>query len=188
MFILLYHILHICVYFFSIAPYIPGVKGRWGGIGKDNRDFVETVLNLAKKKDKTYRTLEWKRIGDKRNSYNRRFTNWRKKGIWEDVLSILIRYKKYAWLSSPHIYGVFLTNYDLIADFNEVYVIFEHNPSVVDQEDPIMWIFGKIYPHFMKNRERRERYLMKNAYKVKERGAYKKDYEEDSYEFFKFLP
>ena len=51
-----------------IAPYLPGQRGQWGGIAKDNR------------------------------TVHQRFIRWRRKGTWEKLLEILIDEPDFEWL------------------------------------------------------------------------------------------
>jgi transposase len=70
-----------------IEPHLPGRKGKWGGIGQDNRRFINAVLWILRT------GAPWRDLpsdyGDWKNTH-RRFCRWRDKGIWEKLLEILI--------------------------------------------------------------------------------------------------
>lgn len=160
----------------EIEKRIPGVKGKWGGIGEQNRDFVTTVLYLAKNKLRRSQSLDWYNIKENRASYNRRFTNWRKKGIWEDVLCILLQHKEFYWLADPFIYSVFLTNYKLLTAINKLFLLTSDEiQEYYDKNDKELgeakWRDKQLFKHVMQNRERRIKYGAENG-----RKAYTKKY------------
>jgi transposase len=79
----------------KIEDKIPGKKGSWGGIAKDNRTFVNAVLWIFRT-GAPWRDLppdygNWKNV-------HRRFCRWRDKGIWEHLLEMLIFDPDYEWL------------------------------------------------------------------------------------------
>lgn len=78
-----------------IAPHLPGQKGMWGGIAKDNRKFINAVMWVLRT------GAPWRDLppvyGDWNNTH-RRFSRWRDKGIWEKLLEELIDEPDYEWL------------------------------------------------------------------------------------------
>ena len=74
---------------------MPGVKGKWGGIAKDNRRFINAVLWILRT------GAPWRDLppdyGDWKNTH-RRFSRWRDKAIWEGLLEIIIFEPDYEWL------------------------------------------------------------------------------------------
>ena len=78
-----------------IAPYLPGQRGQWGGIAKDNRNFINAVFWILRT-GSPWRDLppdygKWKTV-------HQRFIRWRKNGIWESLLELLIDNPNYEWL------------------------------------------------------------------------------------------
>ena len=78
-----------------LEPHLPGREGGWGGVAKDNRLFVDAVFWIMRT-GAPWRDLppdlgHWSRV-------HRRFIRWRNKGIWENVLEILIDDPDYEWL------------------------------------------------------------------------------------------
>lgn len=141
--------------FSEIEEHIPGVKGKWGGISNQNRDFVETILYLAKNKSIRSKSFDWTQLAENRASYNRRFTNWRKQGIWEIVLCILLRYKEFYWLANPFIYDVFLTNYDLVTTLNIHYLLTDETDRYLyynNYGDEEKWKYMHTYTRYEKQR------------------------------------
>ena len=78
-----------------IEPHLPGRKGGWGRIAKDNRQFFNAVLWILRT-GSPWRDLP-PDYGDWKNTH-RRFTRWRDKGIWEKLLQILVKDSDYEWL------------------------------------------------------------------------------------------
>ena len=85
-----------------LEGHLPGRKGLWGGIAKNNRQFIDAVLWI-------FRTgAPWRDLppdyGDWKNTH-RRFCRWRDKGIWEGLLEKLMQEPDYEWLiiDSSHI-------------------------------------------------------------------------------------
>jgi len=66
---------------------LPGRKGLWGGIAKNNRLFINAVLWIMRT------GAPWRDLppsyGDWKNTH-RRFCRWRDKGIWEWLLRELV--------------------------------------------------------------------------------------------------
>ena len=78
-----------------IAPHLPGQKGQWGGIAKDNRNFINAVFFILRT-GTPWRDLptdygKWK-------TAHQKFIRWRKNGVWEKLLEILIDNPNYEWL------------------------------------------------------------------------------------------
>ncbi len=68
-----------------IEPYLPGRKGAWGGIAKDNRSFINAVVWVLRT-GAPWRDLP-EEFGGWKNTH-RRFCRWRDKGIWERLLEV----------------------------------------------------------------------------------------------------
>ena len=78
-----------------LAPHLPGQKGAWGGIAKDNRTFNNGVFWILRT-GAPWRDLS-PEYGDWKNTH-RRFTRWRDAGIWEKLLEQLVTDADYEWL------------------------------------------------------------------------------------------
>ena len=78
-----------------LEVHLPGRKGVWGGIAKDNRLFINAVLWILRT------GAPWRDLppdyGDWNNTH-RRFCRWRDKGIWEGLLERLIDAPDFEWL------------------------------------------------------------------------------------------
>lgn len=78
-----------------LEPYLPGRQGKWGGVGQDNRGFINAVFWVF------YTGSSWRDLpssyGDWSNTH-RRFIRWRAKGVWERLLEVLIDAPGYEWL------------------------------------------------------------------------------------------
>jgi transposase len=78
-----------------LEPHLPGRKGTWGGIGRDNRRFVNAVFWILRT------GAPWRDLppdyGDWKNTH-RRFCRWRDKGTWEALLERLIDAPDFEWL------------------------------------------------------------------------------------------
>ena len=79
----------------ALEAHLPGVKGKWGGIGKDNRLFINAVFWILRT-GSPWRDLppdygNW-------NSVHKRFSRWRDMGVWESILEILVKEADYEWL------------------------------------------------------------------------------------------
>ena len=79
-----------------ISPHLPGRKGSWGGVAVDNRRFVNAVFWVIRT-GSPWRDLP-PDYGDWSNTH-RRFLRWRDKGVWEELLAILIDDPDYEWLA-----------------------------------------------------------------------------------------
>jgi len=78
-----------------LEPMLPGRKGSWGGIAKDNRQFINAVFWILRT-GSPWRDLP-EEYGDWKNTH-RRFCRWRDKGVWEKILEALIEDPDYEWL------------------------------------------------------------------------------------------
>ena len=78
-----------------LEGHLPGQKGQWGGVAKNNRQFINAVFWILRT------GAPWRDLppsyGDWKNT-QRRFCRWRDKGIWEKLLEILIEEPDYEWL------------------------------------------------------------------------------------------
>ena len=70
-----------------LEPHLPGRQGNWGGIAKDNRQFINAVFWIMSTGS------PWRDLPPDYGSWSnthRRFIRWRNKGIWERLLNTLI--------------------------------------------------------------------------------------------------
>ena len=78
-----------------LEPLLPGRKGCWGGVAKDNRLFINAVFWI-------FRTgAPWRDLPPDYGNWSnvhRRFLRWRNKGIWEKILEALIDEPDFEWL------------------------------------------------------------------------------------------
>ena len=78
-----------------LEPRLPGRKGVWGGIARDNRTFIDAVFWILRT------GAPWRDLppdyGDWNNTH-RRFCRWRDKGIWEKLLEQLVEDPDHEWL------------------------------------------------------------------------------------------
>ncbi len=79
----------------KIESNLPGQKGCWGGIARDNRTFINAVMWIFRT-GAPWRDLppdygNWKNV-------HRRFCRWRDNGIWENLLNIFINAPDFEWL------------------------------------------------------------------------------------------
>ncbi|MCB1075773.1 MAG: IS5 family transposase [Simkania sp.] len=101
-----------------LQPLLPGRRGMWGGIAKDNRLFINAVFWVLRT------GASWRDLppdyGDWKNTH-RRFCRWRDKNIWENLLEALIIDPDYEWLMidathikvHPHAAGAVGGNQDM---------------------------------------------------------------------------
>ena len=78
-----------------LEPHLPGRRGGWGMVAKDNRQFINAVLWILRT-GSPWRDLppaygHWKNV-------HRRFCRWRDKGVWEKLLEIFVDEPDYEWL------------------------------------------------------------------------------------------
>jgi len=78
-----------------IEPHLPGQKGQWGGIAKDNRLFINAVFWILRT-GAPWRDLppEYGKWG----TVHQRFIRWRGRRIWEKLLELLIDKPEFEWL------------------------------------------------------------------------------------------
>ena len=78
-----------------LEPLLPGRKGSWEEKAKDNRLFLNAVFWIVRT------GAPWRDLppdyGDWKNTH-RRFCRWRDKGIWEQLLEVLIDEPDMEWL------------------------------------------------------------------------------------------
>ena len=78
-----------------LEPHLPGREGSWGGIAKDNRQFIDAVFWIIRT------GTPWRDLppdyGDWSNTH-RHFIRWCDKRIWEKLLEVLIDEPDYEWL------------------------------------------------------------------------------------------
>ena len=101
-----------------LEPHLPGRKGVWGGLARNNRLFINAVFWILRT------GAPWRDLppdyGDWKNTH-RRFCRWRDKGIWEDLLEQLVVEPDYEWLMidashikvHPHAAGAIGGNQDM---------------------------------------------------------------------------
>jgi transposase len=79
----------------TLEPHLPGREGTWGGIARDNRQFVNAVFWILRT------GAPWRDLppdyGDWKNTH-RRFSRWRDAGTWEALLEQLVTHADYEWL------------------------------------------------------------------------------------------
>ena len=78
-----------------IAPYLPGQRGQWGGVAKDNRQFINGVFYILRTGS------PWRDLPPdygKWGTVHQRFIRWRKSGVWEKLLEVLIDNPNFEWL------------------------------------------------------------------------------------------
>lgn len=78
-----------------LEPILPGQRGQWGGIAKDNRLFINAVFWILRT------GAPWRDLPPsygKWGTVHQRFRRWRDAGIWEKVLEKLIDQPDFEWL------------------------------------------------------------------------------------------
>ena len=78
-----------------LEPHLPGRKGLWGGVARDNRQFINGVFWILRT-GSPWRDLP-PDYGGWKNTH-RRFCRWRDQGVWEALLEQLIDAPDYEWL------------------------------------------------------------------------------------------
>jgi len=78
-----------------LEPHLPGRKGAWGRVARDNRRFINAVLWILRT-GSPWRDLPpqyggWKNV-------HRRFCRWRDRGVWEQLLQTFVNEPDFAWL------------------------------------------------------------------------------------------
>ena len=79
----------------KLAPHLPGTLGKRGRKAYDNRRFLNAVFWILRT-GSPWRDLP-PDFGDWKNTH-RRFCRWRDKGLWEQLLELLIDDPDYEWL------------------------------------------------------------------------------------------
>lgn len=78
-----------------LENHLPGRKGSWGKVAKNNRLFINAVFWILRT------GAPWRDLphdyGDWKNTH-RRFCRWRDKGTWEYLLEILVDDPDFEWL------------------------------------------------------------------------------------------
>ncbi len=79
----------------KLEPLLPGQQGAWGGIAKNNRQFINGVFWILRT------GAPWRDLppayGDWKNTH-RRFCRWRDKNVWEILLEKLVNEPNLEWL------------------------------------------------------------------------------------------
>ena len=78
-----------------LSPLLPGQPGQWGGLAKDNRQFINAVFWVLRT------GAPWRDLSPaygKWGTIYQRFRRWRDKGVWEHILEALIDEPDYEWL------------------------------------------------------------------------------------------
>ena len=123
---------------------LPGQRGQWGGIAKDNRRFINGVFWILRT------GAPWRDLPPdygKWGTVHQRFRRWRDKGIWEKVLEALIDDPDYEWLMidashckvHPHAAGAKGGNQDM-----------SRTKGAQHQDSPcrgFVWYAGQSYYH-----------------------------------------
>ena len=73
-----------------LEPHLPGRKGSWGGIAKDNRQFINAVFWIMRT------GAPWRDVPPDYGHWSN--TRWRDKGAWERLLEILMDEPDDEWL------------------------------------------------------------------------------------------
>ena len=80
----------------KLEPLLPGRKGAWGGVARDNRRFINAIFWIIRT-GAPWRDLPT-HYGDWKNTH-RRFSRWRDKGRWTSILEALVNEPDFEWLS-----------------------------------------------------------------------------------------
>ena len=79
----------------KIEPHLPGRRGTWGGIAKDNRKFVNAVFWILRT------GAPWRDLPPEYGGWSnthRRFIRWRDAGVRERLLEVCIDEPDLEWL------------------------------------------------------------------------------------------
>ena len=78
-----------------LEPHLPGRRGAWGRVAKDNRKFINAVVWILRT------GAPWRDLppyyGDWKNTH-RRFCRRRDKGIWEKLFNLFVQNPDFEWL------------------------------------------------------------------------------------------
>jgi transposase len=78
-----------------LSPHLPGQRGQWGGVAKDNRKFINAVFWVLRT------GAPWRDLPPdygKWGTVHQRYRRWRDSGVWEKLLELLIDNEDYVWL------------------------------------------------------------------------------------------
>jgi transposase len=78
-----------------LEPLLPGQRGQWGGISQDNRRFINAVFWVLRT------GAPWRDLPSdygKWGTVHQRFIRWRRSGVWERILEVLVQDPDYEWL------------------------------------------------------------------------------------------
>jgi transposase len=101
-----------------IKPHLIGQSGQWGGIAKDNREFINAVFWILRT------GAPWRDLppdyGKWQTAY-KRYNRWQKRGFWAKLLEILTVEPDFEWLmldgshikAHPHAAGARGGNQDM---------------------------------------------------------------------------
>ena len=78
-----------------LEPHLPGRRGAWGRVAKDNRKFINAVVWILRT-GAPWRDLP-PEYGDWKNTH-RRFCRWRDKGVWEELFNLFVQDPDFEWL------------------------------------------------------------------------------------------
>ncbi len=101
-----------------LAPLLPGQAGQWGGIARDNREFINAVSWVLRT------GAPWRDLPPDYGKWitvYQRFRRWRNDGVWEKILEAVIDNPDFEWLMidashckvHPHAAGAVGGNQDM---------------------------------------------------------------------------
>jgi len=79
-----------------LEKHLPGQAGSWGGIAKDNRNFINAVFFVLRT------GTPWRDLPPdfgKWYTVHSRFSRWVKSGIWEQLLSKMATNPDFEWVA-----------------------------------------------------------------------------------------
>ena len=86
-----------------LEPHLPGRRGAWGRVAKDNRKFINAVVWILRT------GAPWRDLppdyGDWKNTH-RRFCRWRDKGVWEKLFNLFVQNPDFEWLMIVDSFGM----------------------------------------------------------------------------------